>query len=139
MITIRGVENARINELDLARAGIVSASQGAPKEREWVSEFEANGVHYAVEGHAHRGRPYGLYGDILLALQTLFFRAGCPENNRVRVSPLTLLQMIGSSRSGKEYVRLREGLLRLASVRWELTTRSLGASVLIANVSRGAS
>lgn len=126
MITIKSVENARINELDLARAGIVSASQGAPKEREWVSEFEANGVHYAVEGHAHRGRPYGLDGDILLALQTLFFRAGCPENNRVRVSPLTLLQMIGSSRSGKEYVRLREGLLRLASVRWELTTRSLG-------------
>ncbi|WP_104992305.1 replication initiator protein A [Deinococcus sp. NW-56] len=126
MTTIKGVDNARINELDLARAGIVSASQAAPKEHEWVSEFEANGVHYRVEGHAHRGRPYGLDGDILLALQTLFFRAGCPENNRVRVPPAVLLTMTGLSRSAKDYVRLREGLLRIASVRWELTTRSLG-------------
>jgi plasmid replication initiation protein len=124
--TIKRVENARINELDLARAGIVRASQAAPKEQDWVAEFEANGVQYRVEGHAHRGRPYGMDGDILLALQTLFFRAGCPEKNRVRMAPTVLLGMSGLTRSARDYVRLREGLLRIASVRWELTTRSVG-------------
>ncbi|WP_345462421.1 replication initiator protein A [Deinococcus carri] len=129
MTTIKRMDNTRISELDLARAGIVSASQSAPKEHDWIAEFEANGVRYVVSGHAHRGRPYGLDGDILLALQTLFFRAGCPDNNRIRVPPTTLLNMVGLSRSSKDYVRLREGLLRLASVRWEMTARWLGASL----------
>ncbi|SMB91546.1 replication initiator protein A [Deinococcus hopiensis] len=120
------MQNPRISELDLARAGIVSASQAAPREKEWMAEFEANGVWYAVAGHAHRGRPYGLDGDILVALQTLFFRAGCPENNRLRVPPGVLIGMVGLSRSSKDYVRLREGVLRLASVRWEMTARWQG-------------
>nr|WP_246363451.1 replication initiator protein A [Deinococcus budaensis] len=121
MITIKGVDDPRISELDLARAGIVSASQSAPREREWLAQFEANGVRYAVSGHSHRGRPYGVDGDILLALQTLFFKAGCPDSNRIRLPPALLLGMVNLSRSGKDYVRLREGLLRLASVRWEMS------------------
>ncbi|MFB9994830.1 replication initiator protein A [Deinococcus oregonensis] len=114
----------RISELDLARAGIVSASQSAPLpplDKEWTARFEANGVRYDVHGYSHRGRPFGIDGDLLLALQTLFFQAGCPDDNRIKVSPTSLMRLLPLSRSGKDHVRMREGLLRLASVRSEMT------------------
>lgn len=117
-------EQARITELDLARISIVSASSRvAPKEKEWKADFSVDGVFYQVSGYAHRRRPYGLDGDILMNLQTLFMRAGCPPDNRVSVLPSSLLQMTGMGTGGKEYARLREGILRLWSVKWEMTAR----------------
>lgn len=116
-------ENPRVSELDLARMSIVSATQLASRETTWETRFHVDGTYYTVAGFAHRGRPFGLDGDLLLALQTIFFQAGCPDDSRFSMTPGQLLQMTSLSRSSKDHVRMREGLLRLASVRWEMTTR----------------
>lgn len=121
-------ENPRVSELDMARISIVTASQAASRETSWETAFQVNGTHYKVSGFAHRGRPFGVDGDLLLALQTQFFHAGCPDDNRISVTPSGLLQMTALSRSGKDHVRMREGLIRLASVRWEMTARWLEGS-----------
>ena len=113
-------DDLRINELDLTRAGIISVQQSALDEQNWQAEFEAGEVTYKVQGYAPRGRPFGVDADILLGLQTLFFRAGCPDSNRIRVMPLTLIHLAGMRRSGPQYVRMREALMRLSVVRWEM-------------------
>lgn len=117
-------EQTRISELDLARMSIVSASAKiAPTEKEWNAEFQVDNVFYEVKGFAHRKRPYGLDGDLLLSLQTLFAQTGCPADNRISVTPIALLRMTRMGFSSKEYQRMREGLLRLWSVKWEMTAR----------------
>lgn len=117
-------DSRRISELDIARISIVSASSRTPPdEKEWFNEFQVGDIHYTVSGFAHRKRPYGLDGDILAGLQTLFVQAGCPVDNRVRVQPSALLRVARIGDSSKEYQRMREGLLRLASVRWEMVAR----------------
>lgn len=116
-------KQSRITELEAARLSVISMSKDAPDEKEWVSSFRVANVHYTVNGYAYRKRPYGVDGDLMLALQTLFVQAGCPENNRISISPRQLCLMSRLSDSSKEYVRMREGLLRLASVRWEMSAR----------------
>ncbi|MHA0036784.1 replication initiator protein A [Deinococcus sp. PESE-13] len=117
-------DSRRISELDIARISIVSASSRTPpEEKEWFNEFRVGEIHYTVSGFAHRKRPFGLDGDILAGLQTLFVQAGCPADNRVKVQPSALLRMTRMGDSSKEYQRMREGLLRLASVRWEMVAR----------------
>lgn len=116
-------ENPRVSELDMARMSIVSAAQSPSGETAWESSFHISGIHYQVAGYAYRGRPFGVDGDLLSAVQDLFFQAGCPDDNRISVLPSQLLSKTTLSRSGRDYIRMREGLLRLASVRWEMSAR----------------
>lgn len=116
-------EQSRITELEAARLSVISMSKDATDEKEWVSSFQVAEVYYTVKGYAYRKRPYGVDGDLMLALQTLFVQAGCPEDNQIAVPPRQLCLMSRLSDSSRDYVRMREGLLRLASVRWEMSAR----------------
>ncbi|GAA3998927.1 hypothetical protein GCM10022631_07130 [Deinococcus rubellus] len=112
----------RVNELDLTRAGIISVQKVLPSEESsWEVEYDIGEVHYRVQGNAAYGRPYGNDADILLALQTLFFKAGCPEHNRIEVSPASVLGLTALSVNGQTYARLREALIRLFGIKWQLS------------------
>lgn len=111
----------RINELDLTRAGIISVQRDLPPtETSWETDYTIGDVLYRVTGSAFHGRPRGRDADILLALQTTFFRAGCPESNTIELSAAQLLEASGHARNGQYYAALREALLRLAGVKWTL-------------------
>lgn len=111
----------RINELDLTRAGIISVQRDlSPAETTWQADYTIGDVMYRVMGSAFHGRPRGRDADVLLALQTLFFRAGCPETNAVELSASQLLTASGHARNGQYYAALRESLLRLGGVKWTL-------------------
>ena len=114
--------DTRINEIDLTRAGIISVHRTlSSEETAWQVDYEIGGVMYRVKGSALYGRPHGNDSDIILALQTLFFRLGCPEHNCVTVMPAALLALSSASDNAFYYTKLREGLLRLSGVRWGMT------------------
>ena len=116
----------RVNELDLTRAGIISVQKVLPSEESsWKVEYDIGEVHYRVQGNAAYGRPYGNDADILLALQTLFFKAGCPEHNRIEVNPASVLGLTALSVNGQTYARLREALIRLFGIKWQLSRVTL--------------
>ncbi len=111
----------RVNELDLTRAGVISVQRTLPAtETSWQVDYSIGDVMYRVQGSAFHGRPHGQDADVLLAIQTLFFRAGCPDNNSVEVTASGLLSMSGHARNGQYYSRLRESLLRLWGVKWTM-------------------
>jgi plasmid replication initiation protein len=84
----------RVNELDLTRAGVISVQRSLPAtETSWQVDYSIGDVMYRVQGSAFHGRPHGQDADVLLALQTLFFRAGCPDNNSVEVTAAALLAL----------------------------------------------
>ena len=88
----------------------------SPAETTWQADYTIGDVMYRVMGSAFHGRPRGRDADVLLALQTLFFRAGCPESNAVELSASQLLTASGHARNGQYYAALRESLLRLEPV-----------------------
>jgi plasmid replication initiation protein len=111
----------RVNELDLTRAGVISVQRSLPAtETSWQVDYSIGDVMYRVQGSAFHGRPHGQDADVLLALQTLFFRAGCPDNNSVEVTAAALLALSGHAKNGQYYTRLRESLLRLWGVKWTM-------------------
>lgn len=111
----------RINELDLTRAGVISVQRNLPDtETSWQVDYVVGDMMYRVQGSAFHGRPHGQDADVLLALQTLFFRAGCPDNNAIQVMGSALLAMSGHPKTGQYYSRLRESLLRLWGVKWTM-------------------
>lgn len=115
------MDSLRISELDLTRAGIISVQRTLPEGRDsWQVDYEVSGTLYRIEGDAIFGRPHGSDSDVLLALQTLFFRAGCPSNDRIEVYPTDILELTTLANSGKSYQRLREALLRLSGVKWKM-------------------
>ncbi|GAA4001814.1 hypothetical protein GCM10022631_10460 [Deinococcus rubellus] len=115
-------ELIRVNELDLTRAGIISVQKVMPSESaSWQTEYVIGDVQHQVQGHAVYGRPYGSDADVLLAIQTLFFMAGCPEDNSISFTPSAVLKLMINAPSGREYTRIREALLRLSGVKWKLT------------------
>jgi len=111
----------RINELDLTRAGIISVQKVLPdSNKSWQVRYDIQGVVYEVQGDAAYGRPYGNDADVLLAIQALFFKAGCPEHNSIEFTPGSLLKLMNAAQGGREYARIREALLRLSGVKWKL-------------------
>lgn len=115
------MDTLRISELDLTRAGIISVQRTLPEGRDsWQVDYEVGGTLYRIKGDAIYGRPHGVDSDVLLALQTLFFRAGCPTSDRMEVYPSDILELTTLADSGKSYQRLREGLLRLSGVKWQM-------------------
>jgi len=111
----------RINELDLTRAGIISVQRELLLgETSWETEYTVGEVMYKVTGSAFHGRPRGRDADVLLALQTFFFRSGCPDSNTIDLSASQILALSGHARNGGYYAGLRESLLRLGSVKWTM-------------------
>ncbi|WP_135230613.1 replication initiator protein A [Deinococcus fonticola] len=119
------MDTLRISELDLTRAGIISVQRTLPEGRDsWQVDYEVGGTLYRIQGDAIFGRPHGVDSDVLLALQTLFFRAGCPPNDRMEVYPSEILELTTLANSGKSYQRLRDGLVRLSGVKWKMLQSS---------------
>lgn len=122
------MESVRINELDLTRAGVISVQKVLPEGRStWQVEYEVGDTLYRIQGDAMYGRPHGSDNDILLALQTLFFRAGCPTNDRIEVVPAELLRLGHLDLTGRTYQRLRDALMRLSGVKWSMIKTSYNA------------
>lgn len=111
----------RVNELDLTRAGVISVQRSLPStDTSWQVDYAIGDVMYRVNGNAYYGRPHGQDADVLLSIQTLFFRAGCPDTNTIEVTAASLLGLSGHARNGQYYARLRESLLRLWGVKWTM-------------------
>ncbi|WP_019010867.1 replication initiator protein A [Deinococcus aquatilis] len=111
----------RISEIDLTRAGIISVQRDlSPTETTWEVDYTIGEVMYRVTGSAFHGRPRGRDADILLALQTFFFRSGCPDSNGIEVTAAQILTLSGHARNGQYYTGLRDSLLRLGGVKWTM-------------------
>lgn len=108
-----------INELTLARSGVFSIlNRDNGDDQSWETTFSIGDRHFYVQGVAARGRPHGVDPDVLLALQTLFFEAGCPDDDTVECTAYRLLKLTPLGTRGNAYARLRESLLRLEGVSW---------------------
>lgn len=108
-----------INELTLARSGVFSIlNRDDGDNQNWETTFNIGDRSFYVQGVAARGRPHGVDPDVLLALQTLFFEAGCPEDDTVECTAYRLLRLTPLGIRGNAYARLRESLLRLEGVSW---------------------
>lgn len=108
-----------ISQLDLSQAGVVSILRSLPGDAaDWTDTYRVGAMEYTVSGLAPLGRPYGVDADILLAVQTLFARAGFPADGLVDTTGYALLRLAGHGLNGENYARLRECLLRVQAVRW---------------------
>lgn len=108
-----------INELTLARSGVFSIlNRESGNDQRWETTFSIGDRDFYVQGVAARGRPHGVDPDVLLALQTLFFEAGCPDDDTVECTAYALLKLTPMGTRGNAYSRLRDSLLRLEGVSW---------------------
>lgn len=110
--------NPLSDERFIAQLGLISIQarleESSEQTRRWTSSFVVGDSHYHIEGFAADfGRPRGIDADTLLALEALFIKSGCPEDNTVRTTPYELLGMVSVNPSGKSYKRLKESLMRL--------------------------
>lgn len=109
----------RLDELLMTRSGIVSILKAMEDGSDrWENEFVISDRHFFVRGVANNGRPHGTDSDVLLAMQTLFWQAGCPSSNAIQTTPYALLTLAGLDTSGRSYQRLREALLRFDGLNW---------------------
>jgi len=109
----------RLDELLMTRSGIVSILKAMEDGSDrWENEFMISDRHFFVRGVANNGRPHGTDSDVLLAMQTLFWQAGCPTSNAIQTTPYALLTLAGLDTSGRSYQRLREALLRFDGLNW---------------------
>lgn len=108
-----------INELTLTRSGVFSIlNREGGNDQSWETTFSIGDRDFYVHGVAARGRPHGVDPDVLLAMQTLFFEAGCPEDDTVECTAYALLKLTPMGTRGNAYSRLRDSLLRLEGVSW---------------------
>ncbi|CAM3771365.1 replication initiator protein A [Deinococcus saxicola] len=108
-----------INEITLARSGVFSILNREDGDgQSWKTTFSIGDRFFHVQGVATRGRPHGVDPDVLLALQTLFFEAKCPDDDTVECTAYALLKLTPMGTRGNAYSRLRDSLLRLEGVSW---------------------
>jgi plasmid replication initiation protein len=104
----------RNDERNVARLGIISIlSRINVGVTTWQSEFSVRGSMFRVECAAPYGRPHGIDTDVILAIQTLFVRQGCPEHNWVHTTAYELKMLTGLPDNGRTYTRIRESIKRL--------------------------
>lgn len=107
-------ENERWDERNVARLGIISIqSRVDDSVTRWNVEFAIDGRPFRVECAAPYGRPHGIDTDIILAIQTLFFRSGCPAHNWLHTTAYEIRGVAGLPDNGRTYQRLKESLKRL--------------------------
>ncbi len=106
----------RRDERNIARLGIISIQSRIDDDlKTWKAEFNIDGRPYRVECAAPYGRPHGVDTDIILAVQTLFVRAGCPAHDWLHTTAYELRSVAGLPDNGQTYQRVRESLKRLWS------------------------
>lgn len=106
----------RRDERNVARLGIISIqSRVDPTITEWDAEYEIESRPFRVKCLAPRGRPHGVDTDVILAIQTLYVREGCPGHGWVHTTAYELREMSGMPQNGINYHRLKDSLMRLAT------------------------
>ena len=104
-------DNERRDERNIARLGIISIQSRIDDSlTKWNAEFTIDGRPYRVECAAPYGRPHGIDTNIILAIQTLFFREGCPEHNWLHTTAYEIRSVAGLPDNGSTYKRLKESL-----------------------------
>lgn len=104
----------RRDEINIARLGIISIqSRVDTSVTRWKTAFEIDRRPYRVECVAPDGRPHGIDSDIVLAIQTLYVRAGCPDHGWVHTTAYELVDLAGLQKKGGSYQRIKESLVRL--------------------------
>lgn len=112
----KNLENfERRDERNLARVGIISIQSRMEQSNQirFVSEFEVDGQPYKVECIAPEGRPHGIDTDVVVAVETLYVRQGCPEDGWVHTTAFELRKLTGLPDNGENYNRIRNSLNRL--------------------------
>ncbi|MFC6619154.1 replication initiator protein A [Deinococcus radiophilus] len=108
------IQKERRDERNVARLGIISIQSRIDEQASnWQAEFSIEGRPYRVECAAPYGRPHGVDTDIILAIQTLFFRSGCPTHNWLHTTAYELRSVSGLADNGRTYQRLKDSLKRL--------------------------
>lgn len=104
----------------LTTSGVISMSRSPLKAKDRSRRsYRIHDFHYDVEVRSSREFPFGADFDICGAIETLFACAAAPADNRLIVTPASLLRASGNADySSASYVRLREGLERLEAVSW---------------------
>lgn len=105
----------RRDDRNFARLGIISMLTRVDTVTEWLAEFTVGDRHHRIRCVSPQGRPHGIDTDVVLALQTLFVRQGCPEHNWVHTTAYELRELSGLAQNGLNYQRIRESLTRLAT------------------------
>ncbi|GGJ58483.1 replication initiator protein A [Deinococcus roseus] len=106
----------RRDERNTARLGIISMqSRVDTSVTKWDAEWQIDGRPYRIQCFAPKGRPHGVDTDVVLAIQTLYVRAGCPVHGWVHTTAYELREMSGMAQNGLNYHRLKDSLLRLAT------------------------
>ena len=104
----------------LTTAGVISVGRSPLKVKDLSQRsYRVHDFHYDVEVRSSREFPFGADYDICGGIETLFACAAAPADNRLIVTPASLLRASGNNdHSSASYVRLREGLERLEAVSW---------------------
>lgn len=107
-------QDERRDERNVARLGIISIQSRIDDSlTTWTAEFAIDGRPYRVECAAPYGRPHGIDTDIILAIQTLFIRSGCPSHDWLHTTAYELRNVAGLPDNGRTYQRLKASLKRL--------------------------
>lgn len=106
----------RRDERNTARLGIISMQSRVDTSiTEWDAEWQIDGRPYRIKCFAPKGRPHGVDTDVVLAIQTLYVRSGCPVHGWVHTTAYELRDLSGMPQNGVNYHRLKDSLLRLAT------------------------
>lgn len=104
----------RRDERNFAKVGIISIQTRVDRTiTKITSRFAIEEVAYRVEGVTPYGRPHGMDTDVIVAVQTLFVRQGCPWHGWVHTTAYELRELSGLPNNGMSYDRLRDSLKRL--------------------------
>lgn len=105
----------RRDERHLARLGIVSIQTRVDlSDTRYTSEFMVENRQHRVMVVAPEGRPHGVDTDVILALQTLYVRQGCPTHGWIHTTAYELREMANLVQKGENYLRIKQSLRRLA-------------------------
>lgn len=102
------------DELNFARFGVVSMhSRVDHSVTSWETEFTVQDRTFRIEAITPQGRPHGIDTDTLIAFESLFVAAGCPEDNWVHTTAYEVRELMGLANNGENYRRLRQSIRRL--------------------------
>ncbi|GGJ47744.1 replication initiator protein A [Deinococcus roseus] len=104
----------RKEERNIARFAVISIqTRVASNQVKWELVYQVENRDFKLTAYTPEGRPHGIDGDIHSAVETLFYRQGCPEHNWLHTSMYEVLLVAGLPDNGINYERAKESLTRL--------------------------
>ena len=112
------------DEVNLAQLALISVQSRVPETfTGWARSYEHNGMPVEVTCRTLRGHvvPHGLDNDFVVTIINLFYEAGCPVDDTVRVSAYRLLKTAGFPDTSRYYAELWASLDRLKSAQYVIS------------------